>query len=174
MSHKASVSYPKNRINVLLLENIHSDAVAAFANKGYNVETVKGSLSEEELGKKIKDVSILEIRSKTQIFKKVLDKATKLDAIGTFCTGTNQVHLQECSARGIAVFNAAYSNTRSVVELALGELILLVPDTFEKNNKMHKEIWDKSANNSLELREKKSGIVGYGSIGSQFSIITEA
>ncbi|PKH67173.1 phosphoglycerate dehydrogenase [Flavobacterium sp. ALD4] len=174
LSYKASVSYPKNRINVLLLENIHSDAVSAFAKEGYNVETVKGSLSEEELCKKIKDVSILGIRSKTQISKKVLDKATKLHAIGTFCIGTNQVNLPECSERGIAVFNAPYSNTRSVVELALGEMIMLVRDTFEKSNKMHKGIWDKSANNSVELRGKKLGIVGYGSIGSQFSIIAEA
>jgi D-3-phosphoglycerate dehydrogenase len=174
LSYKASVSYPKNRINVLLLENIHSDAVSAFAKEGYNVETVKGSLSEEELCEKIKDVSILGIRSKTQISKKVLDKATKLHAIGTFCIGTNQVNLPECSERGIAVFNAPYSNTRSVVELALGEMIMLVRDTFEKSNKMHKGIWDKSANNSVELRGKKLGIVGYGSIGSQFSIIAEA
>jgi D-3-phosphoglycerate dehydrogenase len=174
LSYKASVSYPKNRINVLLLENIHSDAVTAFAKEGYNVETVKGSLSEEELCERIKDVSILGIRSKTQISKKVLDKASKLHAIGTFCIGTNQVNLPECSERGIAVFNAPYSNTRSVVELALGEMIMLVRDTFEKSNKMHKGIWDKSANNSVELRGKKLGIVGYGSIGSQFSIIAEA
>jgi D-3-phosphoglycerate dehydrogenase len=174
LSYKASVSYPKNRINVLLLENIHSDAVTAFEKEGYNVETVKGSLSEEELCEKIKDVSILGIRSKTQISKKVLDKASKLHAIGTFCIGTNQVNLPECSERGIAVFNAPYSNTRSVVELALGEMIMLVRDTFEKSNKMHKGIWDKSANNSVELRGKKLGIVGYGSIGSQFSIIAEA
>lgn len=174
LSYKASVSYPKNRINVLLLENVHSDAVAAFAKEGYNVETVKGSLSEEELCEKIKDVSILGIRSKTQVSKKVLDQATKLHAIGTFCIGTNQVNLPECSDRGIAVFNAPYSNTRSVVELALGEMIMLVRDTFEKSNKMHKGIWDKSANNSVELRGKKLGIVGYGSIGSQLSIIAEA
>ncbi|PRZ25190.1 phosphoglycerate dehydrogenase [Flavobacterium granuli] len=174
LSYKASVSYPKNRINVLLLENVHSDAVEAFAKEGYNVETIKGSLSEEELCEKIKDVSILGIRSKTQISKKVLDQATKLHAIGTFCIGTNQVNLPECSDRGIAVFNAPYSNTRSVVELALGEMIMLVRDTFEKSNKMHKGIWDKSANNSVELRGKKLGIVGYGSIGSQLSIIAEA
>ncbi|WP_414000240.1 phosphoglycerate dehydrogenase [Flavobacterium sp. W1B] len=174
LSYKASVSYPKNRINVLLLENVHADAVAAFAKEGYNVETVKGSLSEEELCEKIKDVSILGIRSKTQISKKVLDQASKLHAIGTFCIGTNQVNLPECSDRGIAVFNAPYSNTRSVVELALGEMIMLVRDTFEKSNKMHKGIWDKSANNSVELRGKKLGIVGYGSIGSQLSIIAEA
>ncbi len=174
LSYKASVSYPKNRINVLLLENVHTDAVANFTKEGYNVETLKGSLSEEELCEKIKDVSILGIRSKTQVSEKVLEHAHKLHAIGTFCIGTNQVNLPECSDKGIAVFNAPYSNTRSVVELALGQMIMLVRDTFEKSNKMHKGIWDKSANNSVELRGKKLGIVGYGSIGSQLSIIAEA
>lgn len=174
LSYKASVSYPKNRINVLLLENVHPDAVKLFENEGYNVEALKGSLSEEELCKKIKGVSILGIRSKTQITKKVLDHANKLHAIGTFCIGTNQVNLDECCMKGIAVFNAPYSNTRSVVELAIGEMIMLVRNTFEKSKKMHEGIWDKSANNSVEIRGKKLGIVGYGSIGSQLSVIAEA
>jgi len=174
LSYKASVSYPKNRIKVLLLENIHSDAKQIFEHEGYQVETVKGSLSEEELCEKIKDVSILGIRSKTQITKKVIENAKKLHVIGTFCIGTNQVDLKECSKRGITVFNAPYSNTRSVVELALGEMIMLIRNTFEKSTKMHKGIWDKSANSSVEIRGKKLGIIGYGSIGSQFSIIAEA
>lgn len=174
LSYKASVSYPKNRIKVLLLENIHPDAKEIFSHEGYNVETVKGSLSEEELCERIKDVSILGIRSKTQITSKVLDSAKKLHAIGTFCIGTNQVQLDECSKRGVAVFNAPYSNTRSVVELALGEMIMLIRNTFDKSTKMHKGIWDKSANNSVEIRGKKLGIIGYGSIGAQFSIIAEA
>ncbi len=174
LSYKASVSYPKNRISVLLLENIHPDAVRIFEQEGYSVETVKGSLSEDELCKRIKDVSILGIRSKTQITPRILDCANKLHAIGTFCIGTNQVNLDECSKRGIAVFNAPYSNTRSVVELALGEMIMLIRNTFVKSTKMHQGIWDKSANNSVEIRGKKLGIVGYGSIGAQFSVIAEA
>ena len=174
LSYKASVSYPKNRIKVLLLENIHTDAKQIFEHEGYQVETVKGSLSEEELCKKIKDVSIIGIRSKTQITKKVIENAKKLHVIGTFCIGTNQVDLKECSKRGITVFNAPYSNTRSVVELALGEMIMLIRNTFEKSTKMHKGIWDKSENSSVEIRGKKLGIIGYGSIGAQFSIIAEA
>jgi D-3-phosphoglycerate dehydrogenase len=174
LSYKASVSYPKNRISVLLLENIHPDAVRIFEQEGYSVETVKGSLSKDELCKRIKDVSILGIRSKTQITPRILNCANKLHAIGTFCIGTNQVNLDECSKRGIAVFNAPYSNTRSVVELALGEMIMLIRNTFVKSTKMHQGIWDKSANNSVEIRGKKLGIVGYGSIGAQFSVIAEA
>ncbi len=174
LSYKASVSYPKNRISVLLLENIHPDALRIFEHEGYNVETIKGALSEEELCEKIKDVSILGIRSKTQVTQKVLDHANKLHAIGTFCIGTNQVNLDACCKKGVAVFNAPYSNTRSVVELAFGEMIMLVRNTFEKSTKMHKGIWDKSASKSMELRGKKLGIVGYGNIGTQLSILAEA
>jgi D-3-phosphoglycerate dehydrogenase len=174
LSYKASVSYPKNRISVLLLENIHPDAVRIFEKEGYSVETVKGALSEDELCERIKDVSILGIRSKTMVTPRVLDCANKLHAIGTFCIGTNQVNLDECSKRGIAVFNAPYSNTRSVVELALGEMIMLFRNTFEKSTKMHQGVWDKSANNSVEIRGKKLGLIGYGSIGAQFSVIAEA
>lgn len=174
LSYKASVSYPKNRINVLLLENIHPDAVTIFEHEGYNVETLKGSLSEEELIEKIKGVSILGIRSKTHVTAKVLEHANKLHAVGTFCIGTNQVDLNACSMKGISVFNAPYSNTRSVVELALGQIIMLVRNTFEKSRLMHEGVWDKSATNSVEIRGKKLGLVGYGSIGSQLSIIAEA
>ncbi|WP_421498082.1 phosphoglycerate dehydrogenase [Flavobacterium columnare] len=174
LSVKASVSYPKNRIQVLLLENIHPDAVAQFEREGYQVTSLKGSLSEEELCEQIKEVSILGIRSKTTVSARVLENAHKLHAIGTFCIGTNQVNLQVCSQKGIAVFNAPYSNTRSVVELAIGEMIMLMRATFEKSQKMHQGIWDKSANGSVEIRGKKLGIVGYGSIGSQLSILAEA
>lgn len=174
LSYKASVSYPKNRINVLLLENIHQDAVNIFEHEGYNVETLKGSLSEEELIEKIKGVSILGIRSKTNVTAKVLEHANKLHAVGTFCIGTNQVDLNACSMKGISVFNAPYSNTRSVVELALGQIIMLVRNTFEKSKLMHEGVWDKSATNSVEIRGKKLGLVGYGSIGSQLSIVAEA
>ena len=174
LSYKASVSYPKNRIKVLLLENVHEDAVKIFEHEGYNVEVIKGALSEDELCEKIKGVSILGIRSKTHVTEKVLDCAKKLHAIGTFCIGTNQVDLNACSMKGVSVFNAPYSNTRSVVELAIGEIIMLVRNTFDKSTKMHAGIWDKSATNSVEIRGKKLGIVGYGSIGSQLSIIAEA
>ncbi|OOG73279.1 phosphoglycerate dehydrogenase [Flavobacterium sp. A45] len=174
LSYKASVSYPKNRINVLLLENVHQDAVKIFEHEGYNVETIKGSLSEDELIEKIKGVSILGIRSKTHVTEKVLEHANKLHAVGTFCIGTNQVDLNACSMKGISVFNAPYSNTRSVVELALGQIIMLVRNTFEKSKLMHEGVWDKSATNSVEIRGKKLGLVGYGSIGSQLSIVAEA
>jgi len=174
LEYPASVSYPKNRIKVLLLENVHPDAAAIFKAEGYSVEVMKGALDEDELCKKIKNINILGIRSKTQVTRKVLDHANNLLAIGTFCIGTNQVNLEECSQRGIAVFNAPYSNTRSVVELALGEMIMLVRSTFEKSNKMHQGEWDKSANGSVEIRGKKLGLVGYGNIGTQFSILAEA
>jgi D-3-phosphoglycerate dehydrogenase len=173
LSMKASVSYPKNRINVLLLENVHPDAVATFEREGYNVKTLKGSLNEAELCEAIKEVSILGIRSKTQVTVKVLEHAKKLHAIGAFCIGTNQINLAACSDKGIAVFNAPYSNTRSVVELAIGQMIMLVRSVFEKSVKMHKGEWDKSANGSVEIRGKKLGIVGYGSIGSQLSVLAE-
>ena len=174
LSYKASVSYPKNRIKVLLLENIHQDAVEIFEHEGYSVETMKGSLNEDELIEKIKGVSILGIRSKTHVTAKVLEHANKLHAVGTFCIGTNQVDLEACSMKGVSVFNAPYSNTRSVVELALGQIIMLVRNTFEKSKLMHEGVWDKSATNSVEIRGKKLGLVGYGSIGSQLSIVAEA
>jgi D-3-phosphoglycerate dehydrogenase len=174
LSYKASVSYPKNRINILLLENIHPDAAAIFEKEGYNVVSIKSSISEDELCERIKGVSLLGIRSKTQITKRVLQHANKLHAIGTFCIGTNQVDLEECCKKGVAVFNAPYSNTRSVVELAIGEMIMLFRNTFDKSIKMHKGQWDKSATNCVELRGKSLGIIGYGSIGSQLSIIAEA
>jgi D-3-phosphoglycerate dehydrogenase / 2-oxoglutarate reductase len=171
---KMTVSYPKHRISVLLLENIHPKAVELFKAEGYQVETIKGALSEEELSEKIKEVSILGIRSKTELTAKVLANAHKLLAVGAFCIGTNQIDIQTCMQKGVSVFNAPYSNTRSVVELALGEMILLIRNVIDKSNKMHKGIWDKSAKNSFEIRGKKLGIIGYGNIGSQLSVLAEA
>ena len=168
------ISYPKNRIKVLLLENIHPEAVKIFKSEGYTIETVVGAMEEEELCERIKDVSILGIRSKTQVTQKVLDNAHRLISIGAFCIGTNQIDLKGAVKKGIAVFNAPYSNTRSVVELVIGEMIMLMRNTIEKSNAMHKGKWDKSANNSFEIRGKKLGIVGYGNIGSQLSVIAEA
>lgn len=169
-----SISYPKNRIKVLLLENIHETAVSAFEKEGYSIEYHTKSISEEELVKKIKDVYILAIRSRTQITPKVLQNANRLMSIGAFCIGTDQINLHRATKEGIAVFNAPYSNTRSVVELTLGEIIMLERRTFDKSTKLHNGIWDKTADNSNEIRGKKLGIVGYGNIGSQLSVLAEA
>ena len=169
-----SQSYPKSRIKVLLLENVHPVALRAFEEQGFNVEFVKGALDEDELCERIKDVSIIGIRSKTNITKRVLENANRLMAIGAFCIGTNQIDLEEAAKKGIAVFNAPYSNTRSVVELAVGEMILLIRNIVPKSNQMHAGIWDKSANGSFEIRGKKIGMVGYGSIGTQLSVVAEA
>ncbi|CAN5665109.1 hypothetical protein BH10BAC5_BH10BAC5_28800 [soil metagenome] len=168
-----SVSFPKNRIKVLLLENIHSDAKKIFKEEGYTVETLSKSLSETELCEAIKDISILGIRSKTQVTEKVLQNAKKLLSIGAFCIGTNQIDLGECMTSGVAVFNAPFSNTRSVVELALGEIILLMRNIIDKSRDLHSGKWNKSAANSFEVRGKKLGIIGYGNIGTQLSILAE-
>lgn len=169
-------SYPKSKIKVLLLENVHPNGVKAFTSEGFQVELLKGALDEDELIEKIKGVSILGLRSKTNLTKRVLEhpNASRLMAVGAFCIGTNQINLDECERRGIAVFNAPYSNTRSVVEMAIGEMIILTRDIMTKSNKMHEGIWDKSAKNSYEIRGKKLGLVGYGSIGTQISVIAEA
>jgi D-3-phosphoglycerate dehydrogenase / 2-oxoglutarate reductase len=169
-------SYPKSKIKVLLLENVHPNGVKAFKSEGFQVELLKGALDEDELIEKIKGVSILGLRSKTNLTKRVLEhpNASRLMAVGAFCIGTNQINLDECERRGIAVFNAPYSNTRSVVEMAIGEMIMLTRDIVTKSNKMHEGIWDKSAKNSYEIRGKKLGLVGYGSIGTQISVIAEA
>jgi len=169
-----TISYPKNRIKVLLLENIHTDAHKLFSNEGYTVEVIASALEEEELIEKIKDVSIIGIRSKTTITAKVLENAPKLIAIGAFCIGTNQIDLKAAQMKGVAVFNAPFSNTRSVVELAIGEIIMLYRRTLEKSMQMHSGKWDKSAKNSFEIRGKKLGLVGYGNIGTQLSVIAES
>lgn len=169
-----AISYPKNRISVLLLENIHPKAVELFKQEGYQVETMTGAMEEEELCERIKNVSILGIRSKTQVTKKVLANANKLMSVGAFCIGTNQIDLNTCLDAGIAVFNAPYSNTRSVVELAIGQIIMLSRNIMDKSEKMHRGVWDKSAAGSFEVRGKKLGLVGYGNIGSQLSVLAEA
>ncbi len=169
-----AISYPKNRIKVLLLENVHPDALGLMKEEGYTVTTHSGAMDEAELAEKIKDVSVLGIRSKTQLTRKVLENAPRLIAVGAFCIGTNQIDLEGCLEKGIAVFNAPYSNTRSVVELAIGEIILLSRNLPDKIAKMHQGNWDKSATNSREIRGKKIGIVGYGNIGAQLSVVAEA
>jgi D-3-phosphoglycerate dehydrogenase len=168
-------SFPKDRIKVLFLENISDKAVQYFKQQGYaDVKKLSGALSEEELIKVIKDVHILGIRSKTFISKKVLDSAKKLQAIGCFCIGINQVDLKACKQRGIAVYNAPYSNTRSVAELVIGASILLIRRILDKNKAAHNGIWNKDAKGSFELRGKTMGIIGYGNIGTQLSVMAEA
>ncbi|MEP1094629.1 MAG: phosphoglycerate dehydrogenase [Cyclobacteriaceae bacterium] len=167
-------SYPKNRIKVLLLENIHPDGFSKLKSEEYQVEARNGGMTEDELCEAIKDVSILGIRSKTQITAKVLSNAKRLLSIGAFCIGTNQINLEKCLEKGIVVFNAPFSNTRSVVELALAEIILLMRNLPDRIQKMHQGIWDKSATGSSEVRGKMLGIIGYGNIGSQLSVIAES
>lgn len=166
-------SYPKSRINVLLLENVHPIGVELMKHEGYNVEVISSALNEEELAEKIKNVSILGIRSKTNVTKKVLENANRLISIGAFCIGTNQIDLETCTEKGIAVFNAPFSNTRSVVEMAIAEIIFLMRGFHDKSHGMHKGIWDKSASGSFEIRGKKLGIIGYGNIGAQLSVLAE-
>jgi len=168
------ISYPKSRISVLLLENVHPVAVEIMRQEGYNVEVYPAGLNEDELCEKIKNVSVLGIRSKTQVTAKVIDNAKRLMAIGAFCIGTNQIDLEACLKKGIAVFNAPFSNTRSVVELAIAEMIMLMRNLPDKFVKMHEGKWDKSASGSYEVRGKKLGIVGYGNIGSQLSVLAES
>ncbi len=167
------ISYPKNRINVLLLEGVHPVAIELMKGEGFTVETYPAGLTEDELCEKIKNVSVLGIRSKTQVTAKVLENANRLMVIGAFCIGTNQIDLKAATKKGVAVFNAPYSNTRSVVELAIAQIIILIRNIPDKSNKMHQGKWDKSAKGSFEVRGKKLGIIGYGSIGTQLSVIAE-
>lgn len=168
-------SYPKEKINILLLENISTTAVTIFKNNGYNnVQSISGAMSEDELIAAIKDVHLLGIRSKTQVTENVLKAAKKLQAIGCFCIGVNQVDLQAATRAGVAVFNAPYSNTRSVAELVIGAAIMLIRRIPDKNKAAHAGIWMKEAKGSYELRGKTLGIIGYGNIGSQLSVMAES
>ncbi|EOD55418.1 phosphoglycerate dehydrogenase [Aeromonas molluscorum] len=168
-------SLDKDKIKVLLLEGVHPNTVETFRAAGYtNVDYLKTSLSEEDLIERIRDVHFVGLRSRTQLTDKVLDAAQKLFAIGCFCIGTNQVDLKAAELRGIPVFNAPFSNTRSVAELVLGEILLLMRGIPEKNAKCHRGVWEKLANRSVEARGKKLGIIGYGHIGTQLGIIAES
>ena len=170
----SKVSLPKDKIKILLLEGLHQSTLDTLKANGYeNIEYLKTSLPEDELIEKIKDVHFIGIRSRTHLSEKVIDAANKLVAVGCFCIGTNQVDLEATKQRGIPVFNAPFSNTRSVAELALGQIILLLRGVPAKNAKAHKGIWDKSANGSYEARGKTLGIIGYGHIGTQLSILAE-
>ena len=167
-------SFPRSRMKMLLLENIHPAAVERLSEAGYAVETVKGALDEDELIAAIKGVHVLGIRSKTTVSRRVLEQADRLMAVAAFCIGTNQIDLEAAADHGVAVFNAPYSNTRSVVELAVGLMIALMRDVADKSAAMHRGEWNKSATGSRELRGKTLGIVGYGAIGSQLSVLAEA
>jgi D-3-phosphoglycerate dehydrogenase len=172
---RTSTSYPRNKINTLLLENISDSAVDVFANSGYvEMRRLNGALTEEQLIKAVKGVHLIGIRSKTQMTRKVIEAADKLLAIGAFCIGVNQVDLKAATENGVAVFNAPYSNTRSVAELIIGLSVILIRKIAEKNAAAHKGIWLKDAKGSYELRGKTLGIIGYGNIGSQVSIMAEA
>jgi len=175
MSDKKNTSYPKEKINILFLENISDTAVRYFKESGYSsVRKIQGALSEEQLIKEVKDVHLLGIRSKTQITPKVLEAARKLQTIGCFCIGVNQVDLKSATNKGIAVFNAPYSNTRSVAELVIASSIMLIRRIPDKNKAAHEGLWMKDAKGSYELRGKTLGVIGYGNIGSQVSILAEA
>jgi D-3-phosphoglycerate dehydrogenase len=167
-------SYPRSRMRILLLEAIHPAAVARFEDAGYRVETASGALAEDELIARIRGVHVLGVRSKTQVTERVLASADRLLAVGAFCIGTNQIDLPAAAERGVAVFNAPYSNTRSVVELAVGLMIVLLRRVAEKSAALHRGQWNKSAAGARELRGKTLGIVGYGAIGSQLSVLAEA
>ena len=163
---------PANR-NVLLLESIHTAASETFEDRGYTVSRRAGSLTEDELIEALQGKTMVGIRSNTKITERVLDN-TDLSAIGAFCIGTNQIDLDAAARRGIAVFNAPYSNTRSVVELVIGEIIALARRLNEKTQRMHDGVWDKSAQGSHEVRGRTLGIIGYGNIGTQLSNVAEA
>lgn len=174
MAGANTTSYPKEKIRILFLENISDVAVKNFRRHGYvQVEKINKALTEDELVHAIKDVHILGIRSKTQITARVLAAAKKLQAIGCFCIGVNQVDLKAATRNGVVVFNAPYSNTRSVAELVIGLAIMLIRRIPDKNKAAHEGIWMKEARGSYELRGKTLGIIGYGNIGSQVSVLAE-
>ncbi len=173
--HIMQTSYPKHKIKILLLENISNTAIEKFTSAGYTqVKRIGGALSEKELIKEIADTHILGIRSKTIITKAVLEAAVKLQAIGCFCIGVNQVDIAAANSKGIAVFNAPYSNTRSVAELVIGAAIMLIRRIPPKDKAAHNGTWLKDATGSYELRGKTIGIIGYGNIGSQVSVLAES
>lgn len=168
------LSLGKDKIRILLLEGLHPSSVETFSNAGYtNVESISTSLPTEELIEKIKDAHFIGIRSRTNLTEEILSHANKLIAIGCFCIGTNQVDLKAAKKRGIAVFNAPFSNTRSVAELVLGQTIMLLRGIPARSTKAHRGEWDKSATGSYEARGKTLGIIGYGHIGTQLGILAE-
>jgi D-3-phosphoglycerate dehydrogenase len=175
MPDSKPTSYPKEKINILFLENISDTAVKQFRDAGYtNVKKLGGALSEDQMINEIKHIHLLGIRSKTQVTRRILEQAGKLQAIGCFCIGVNQVDLKTATQKGIAVFNAPYSNTRSVAELVIGASIMLIRRIPDKNRFAHDGLWQKEAKGSYELRGKTLGLIGYGNIGTQVSILAES
>jgi D-3-phosphoglycerate dehydrogenase len=169
-----NTSYPKDKINILLLENVSEQAVENFRRAGYaQVRRLTRALPEEELRAEIRNCHLLGIRSKTQLTPYVLEAADRLQAVGCFCIGVNQVDLEAATDKGVAVFNAPYSNTRSVAELVIGAAILLIRRIPDKNRAAHEGIWLKESSGAYELRGKTMGIIGYGNIGSQVSVLAE-
>jgi len=169
-----TTSFDKSKLKILLLEGIHPSAERIFRDAGYqNIETVKTALTGEELKSRLEGVHFLGIRSRTTLTRDIFEAADKLVAVGCYCIGTNQVDLTAATEHGVVVFNAPYSNTRSVAELVLAEAILLLRGIPEKNAKAHRGGWAKTANDSFEIRGKTLGVVGYGSIGSQLSVLAE-
>jgi D-3-phosphoglycerate dehydrogenase len=172
VSHETS--FPKDRIKVLLLENIHPSAHELFRAEGFHLETLPGALGPEELAARIEDVHLIGIRSKTRITDAALAKARRLLAVGCFCIGTNQVDLEGANRRGIPVFNAPFSNTRSVAEMIMAEIIMLARHLGDRSREMHAGAWRKTASGSFEVRGKTLGIIGYGRIGRQVGVIAES
>ncbi len=169
-----SVSFARDRLHVLLLEGIHPNAAEVFRRAGYtSIQRVEGTVPESDLPALLSDVHFLGIRSRTHLTEAVMDAAPRLVAVGAFCIGTNQIDLDAAAARGVPVFNAPFSNTRSVAELVLAEAILLLRDVPAKNAFAHRGVWAKSAADAHEIRGKTLGVVGYGNIGSQLSVLAE-
>jgi D-3-phosphoglycerate dehydrogenase len=168
-------SYPRDKIKILLLENVSESATRAFNDGGYPwIQRIPGALGEEELTAAVRGVHLLGIRSKTRVTERVFAAADRLLAVGCFCIGVNQVELKAAAANGVAVFNAPYSNTRSVAEMVIGLCVMLIRKVMDKNAAAHRGVWLKEAKGSYELRGKTLGIVGYGNIGSQVSVMAEA
>src|SRR6195952_2297484 len=175
MTDKKITSYPKEKVNILFLENISEAAVKRFSAAGYtSVKRLPKALSEADLVKEIEDVHLLGIRSKTLITERILKAAKKLQAVGCFCIGINQVDLKNATRHGVAVFNAPYSNTRSVAELVIGASIMLIRRIPDKSKSAHEGVWMKESKGSYELRGKTMGIIGYGNIGTQVSVLAES
>lgn len=167
-------SFPKNKIRFLLLENIHASAHALVNEQGFSLDACSGALAEPELIERIRDVHILGIRSKTQVTDRVLAEARRLLAVGAFCIGTNQIALEAANRRGVPVFNAPFSNTRSVAELVLAEIVALARRLIDRSREMHEGHWRKVATACFEVRGKTLGIIGYGHIGTQVGVLAEA
>ncbi|HEY6174718.1 MAG TPA: phosphoglycerate dehydrogenase [Kofleriaceae bacterium] len=167
-------SFPKTEIKILLLENIHPIAAEAFRAEGFQVETTRAAMPEAELAQRVRDIHVLGIRSKTQVTPAVLDEARRMLAVGAFCIGTNQIALGHANRRGVPAFNAPFSNTRSVAELMIAEIVMLSRHLGDRSREVHDGRWRKVASGSHEVRGRTIGIVGYGHIGSQVGVLAEA